>query len=259
MSWAESYKYDCEEVFGVPVNLGYALAYRNRREETLKLIAEALKPGAAILDMAAAQGNFTLALAERGYRVTWNDLRGELVEYVQKKYEYGKVSYAVGNAFELDFDEVFDGVMLCEVIEHMAHPDQFMINVARLLKPGGIAVMTTPNGLYFRNYLPRFSDCPDPSVFESVQFKPNSDGHIFLLWPDEVRRVAEQAGLQIEKQVFFTTPLTNGHMKTHVFLSALPQSWVWKVERTARRLPVLVQERLMVHTAARFRKAIAAP
>jgi hypothetical protein len=34
----------------------------------------------------------------------------------------------------------------------------------------------------------------------------------------------------------------------------LPQSWIWTIERTARRLPTAVQERLMVHTAARFRK-----
>jgi 2-polyprenyl-6-hydroxyphenyl methylase/3-demethylubiquinone-9 3-methyltransferase len=253
-SWVESYKYDRQEVFGAPSDLGYALAYRNRRQEIVKLVTEALAPGASILDLAAAQGNFTLDLAERGYRVTWNDLRADLVGYVQKKHEHGDVTFAAGNIFELDFDDCFDGVLLCEVIEHVAHPDRFMTQVARLLKAGGVAVMTTPNGLYFKNDLPRFSDCPDPSVFESVQFKPNSDGHIFLLWPDEVRGLAAQSGLLIEEQVFFTTPLTNGHLKTHLFLRALPQPWIWTIERTARRLPIAVQERLMVHTAARFRK-----
>jgi 2-polyprenyl-3-methyl-5-hydroxy-6-metoxy-1,4-benzoquinol methylase len=254
--WTEAFKYDREEVFGAPTNLGYHLAYRNRRRETLELIAEALNPGATILDMAAAQGNFSLALAEAGYRVTWNDLRGELVGYVKEKYECGDISYAVGNVLELDSPGAFDAVLLCEVIEHVAHPDQFMIKVGQLLKPGGIAVMTTPNGLYFKNSLPRFSNCRDPAVFESVQFRPDSDGHIFLLWPDEVRRIAAQSGLQIEKQVFFTTPLTNGHMKTHLFLNAVPQSWIWLVEKTARRLPIPLQERLMVHTAARFRKPL---
>jgi 2-polyprenyl-3-methyl-5-hydroxy-6-metoxy-1,4-benzoquinol methylase len=255
-SWVESYKYDREEVFGTPSNWGYALAYRNRRREALKLITEALNPGSTILDLAAAQGNFTLELGECGYRVTWNDLRAELIGYVQKKYERGDVAYAPGNAFELDFNEQFDCILMCEVIEHVAHPDEFMINVARLLKPGGIAVMTTPNGLYFKNSLPRFSDCSDPSVFEAVQFKPDSDGHIFLLWPDEVRRLAKQSGLHIEKQIFFTTPLTNGHMKTHYLLHALPQSWVWLFEKAARRLPMALQERFMVQTAARFRKPV---
>ena len=92
-----------------------------------------------------------------------------------------------GNAFELAPANGFDCVLFCEVIEHVAHPDEFMANIARLIKPGGIAVMTTPNGGYFRNPLPRFSDHPDPSIFEAGQFKPNSDGHIFLLWADDLR------------------------------------------------------------------------
>lgn len=255
-SWLESYKYDREEVFGNPTNLGYALAYRNRRNKTLSLITEVLNPGASILDIAAAQGNFTLALAERGYRVTWNDLRSDLIGYVQKKYRTGDVTFTPGNIFELEFLELFDGILFSEIIEHVAHPDEFMRTVAKLLKPGGVAVMTTPNGRYFKNDLPRFSDCPDPSMFESAQFKPNSDGHIFLLWPDEVRRLANLAGLQIERQTFFTTPLTNGHVKTHHLLPILPQSLVWALERTAQRLPTSMQEKLMVQTAARFRKPL---
>jgi 2-polyprenyl-6-hydroxyphenyl methylase/3-demethylubiquinone-9 3-methyltransferase len=253
-SWTEAYEYDCEEVFGPVTDHGYSLAYRNRWREALRLVTEALKPGATILDMAAAKGNFTLDLAERGYRLTWNDLRSDLIGYVQKKYEFGDVAYAPGNAFELDFADQFDGVLMCEVIEHVAHPDEFMTNVARLLKPGGVAIMTTPNGLYFKNDLPRFSDCPDPSVFESAQFKPNSDGHIFLLWPDEVRNLAERAGLHIERQIFYTTPLTNGHVKTQHLLRLMPESTVWAIEKLARRLPISLQQRIMVQTAARFRK-----
>ena len=104
------------------------------------------------------------------------------------------------------------------------------------------------------NHLPRFSDCPDPSAFEAVQFKPNSDGHIFLLWPDEVVRLAHDAGLDVEEKSFFTTPLTNGHVKTHHLLKVLPESAVWAVERLAATLPRTWQHRLMVQAAARYRK-----
>lgn len=253
-SWVDSYGCDREEVFGKPINFGYAYAYRNRREETLRLVTEAVKPGASILDIAAAQGNFTLALAERGYRVTWNDLRADLAGYVQRKHERGDVTYIVGNAFELTFAEGFDCVLFCEVIEHVAHPDEFMANIARLLKPGGVAVMTTPNGRYFRNGLPRFSDCLDPSVFEAEQFKPGSEGHIFLLWPDEIRRFAQQSGLLVEQQTFFTTPLTNGHMKMHYLLRIMPESWIWSLENAALSLPASAKKLFMVQTAARFRK-----
>jgi len=73
-SWIESREYDREEVFGPRTNWGYAYAYANRKNETLNLITEAVKPGATVLDIAAAQGNFTLALAERGTTCAPNSL-----------------------------------------------------------------------------------------------------------------------------------------------------------------------------------------
>jgi len=123
-----------------------------------------------------------------------------------------------------------------------------------LMKLGGIAVMTTPNGAYIGNKLPRFSDHSDPSMFENVQFRPDSDGHIFLLWPDEIAKLADNAGLALEKLNLFTTPLTNGYVKTHYLLRVLPKSIVWVLESAAQKLPRRMQERVMVQIAARFRK-----
>ncbi len=168
--WRECYFYDLAEIYGEPDNLGYAYAYTNRREQTLRLVDSILQPGARVLDVAAAQGNFTLALAERGYRVTWNDLRAELAGYVQRKHQFGDVTYAPGNVFELSFDEPFDAVLITEIIEHVAHPDDFLRQVSRLVRPGGYIIMTTPNGAYFKNRLPKFSECADPPLFESSQF-----------------------------------------------------------------------------------------
>jgi 2-polyprenyl-3-methyl-5-hydroxy-6-metoxy-1,4-benzoquinol methylase len=46
------------------------------------------------------------------------------------------------NNYEPDF---FDYVTMDQVIEHMADPVQILRGVARILKPGGRAIMTTPN------------------------------------------------------------------------------------------------------------------
>jgi len=213
-SWKLSYAYDLEEVYGEITHRGYAAAYRERRRHTLNLIAEVLPPGSRILDIAAAQGNFSIALAEMGYRVTWNDLRAELADYVRLKHERGDLAFAPGNAFDLAFEQPFDSVLATEIIEHVAHPDRFLVNVAALVRPGGHIVLTTPNGAYFRNRLPKFSDCPDPGVFEAGQFKPNADGHIFLLYPDELRDMSVRAGLELERLLLFTNPLTIGKSKS---------------------------------------------
>ena len=123
-SWKLSLHYDRLEL-GPPDNehLGYQYAYWARRDATLSLVAQAAPPPARVLDVAAAQGNFSLALAERGYRVTWNNLRADLAAYTRLKHERGEVNYLAGSAFELGAGQTWDVVVACEVIEHVAHPE----------------------------------------------------------------------------------------------------------------------------------------
>jgi 2-polyprenyl-6-hydroxyphenyl methylase/3-demethylubiquinone-9 3-methyltransferase len=217
-------------------------------------LEEVLSPGARVLDIAAAAGNFSLPLAEMGYDVTWNDLRADLVDYVRMKHEKGSLSFAPGNAFELSFPYFFDAVLITEVIEHVAHPDEFLVKTATLVRPGGYIIMTTLNGAYFRNKLPKFSECPDPSIFESIQFKPDADGHIFLLHVEEVYLFAQAAGLRIDKLSLFTNPLTNGHIKLGIVLKMLPRVAVEYFEKLSQRLPHALANRLLVQMAVRFQR-----
>jgi 2-polyprenyl-3-methyl-5-hydroxy-6-metoxy-1,4-benzoquinol methylase len=255
-SWKYSYPYDLEEVYNEVTNRGYAYAYHNRRKQTFRLLAQVLAPGARILDVAAAQGNFSLALAEIGYDVTWNDLREDLAAYCQLKYERGAIRFAPGDAFQLEFPGQFDAVLITEIIEHVAHPDDFLVKAAQLVKPGGYIVMTTPNGAYFKNKLPKFTDCPDASVYEAIQFKPNSDGHIFLLHPDEIQPLACRAGLEVDEIALFTNPLTNGHMKMELLLRVLPRALVTAIEAATLGLPRPLANKLLIQMGVRFRKPI---
>ncbi|HEY1581465.1 MAG TPA: methyltransferase domain-containing protein [Chthoniobacterales bacterium] len=253
-SWRASYRYDLEEVYGRAANRGYVYAYDQRRRATFRLVTEVLAPGATILDIAAAQGNFSIALAEIGYEVTWNDMRAELADYVRLKQEFGTIHFVPGNAFNVDLPTSFDGVLITEVIEHTAHPDQLLARVAQLVRPGGYIIMTTPNGAYFRNKLPKFSESSDPAAYESVQFKPDADGHIFLLHPEEVELLAARAGLVLEKLTLSTNPLTSGHMKTEFLLRHVPRLLVEGVENLSHRLPDALTNRLLTQLAVRFRR-----
>jgi 2-polyprenyl-3-methyl-5-hydroxy-6-metoxy-1,4-benzoquinol methylase len=253
-SWKVSYHNDLVEVFGSRADPGHTYSYRLRLNKTIEMLREVVSPGATVLDLAAAQGNFSLLLAELGYRVTWNDLRVELADYVRLKYEGGELAFAPGNAFDLAFAEPFDAVLINEVIEHVAHPDRFLRKVATLVRPGGHIVMTTPNGAYIRNRLPRFSDCADASLFESDPFKPAHDGPIFRLWPDEIERLAVAAGLKLETLCFLTNSLTCGHMRLAPLLRWLPPRLVLGIEGATQQFPEALQRRLMVTTAARFRR-----
>ncbi len=253
-SWKASYLYDLEEVYGQIKNRGYAYAYDRRRRATFRLLTEVLPPGARILDVAAAQGNFSIALAEMGYEVTWNDMRTELADYVRLKQESGTIHFAPGNAFTIKLPVLFDGVLITEVIEHTAHPDQLLTRAAQLVRPGGYVVMTTPNGAYFRNQMPKFSESSDPAVYESVQFKPDTDGHIFLLHPEEIASLAARAGLVLEKLKLSSNPLTSGHVKTEFLLRRLPRSLITGIEHLTGQLPLRLTRYFSTQMAARFRR-----
>jgi len=251
-SWKYSFQYDLVEIYGSKQHLDHAYAYQNRMQHVLDMIQSIAALGAKILDVAAAQGNFSLLLAEQGYEVTWNDLREELVGYVQLKYQSGTIHFASGDVFSLNFEDHFDIVLITEIIEHVAHPDDFLRKISQLIKPGGFIVMTTPNGEYFRNNLPRFSECADPSIFESVQFKPNADGHIFLLYLDEIEKLADTANLLVSEVRFFNNPLTNGYLKLESILQKIPLNWVYRLEALTNTLPSSAKRKLHTSMAVLF-------
>jgi len=253
-SWQLSYVYDLLEVYGDKSNIAYTFAYKNRCKHILELIQLVSQPEASVLDIAAAQGNFSLKLAELGYQVVWNDFRGELANYVREKWEHGSIQYVPGNILTLGFERSFDVILAAEVIEHVAHPDKFLRHIAGMLKPGGHIVLSTPNGEYFRNTLPKFSDCKNPSQFEAIQFKPNSDGHIFLLHLEELENIAKQAGLTVVELRLITNPLTIGHLKFSKVLKYIPDNVVLGIEKISQNLPLLFKRKLCVCTIALLTK-----
>lgn len=51
----------------------------------------------------------------------------------------------------------FDAIVCVEVIEHVANDEDFVKNIAMVVKPGGWAYFTTPNGDYIKNEPPHFN------------------------------------------------------------------------------------------------------
>jgi 2-polyprenyl-6-hydroxyphenyl methylase/3-demethylubiquinone-9 3-methyltransferase len=231
------------EVFGGRAHC-YTYQFRNRFDSLIRMVNSWVPTGGAILDVAAAQGNFTLTLAEMGYRVTWNDLRQELVEYVKLKYEKGDVDFIAGNILDQPARN-FDGVIISEIIEHVAHPDRFLKQVANMVVPGGFIFLSTPLGSYIQNRLPRFTNFPNPEVFESEQFKPNADGHIFLLYKDELEGFAAKNSLAIKELVIQNNILTAGHFKTRLFHRIIGSKAISSFEKFTQSLPLAVK--LKVH------------
>jgi len=175
--------------------------YQRRFHRTIDLVAKYCDPPASVLDIGAAEGNFALTLARMGYKVTWNDILGSRAGYVRLKMTDELMGFAPGNILEMNPSNKYDCVLATEVIEHVAHPDEFLRKMANFANKRAVLILSTPNGDYLRNRLPRFSDFQEDQLktFEAGQFQPDGDGHIFALRRDEILNIAKEMRLSVEE------------------------------------------------------------
>jgi ubiquinone/menaquinone biosynthesis C-methylase UbiE len=103
-----------------------------------------------MLDIGCNNGNLAFLLRKQGVspeqlNYIGIDIADESIECAKSRNIPGAV-FQVGNALELDFpDESFDAVTLVEVIEHMPNQPHAIHEATRVLKPGGLFLLSTPN------------------------------------------------------------------------------------------------------------------
>ncbi|MBK8025321.1 MAG: class I SAM-dependent methyltransferase [Chloroflexi bacterium] len=99
-------------------------------------------PGKA-LDVGCATGFFLSEAQARGWEVSGIDVSTFAVDYARKRFGF---DLKTGSLLEADYaPESFDLVAMWDVIEHVPDPKRYIQEVARLLKSGGLFVLSTPD------------------------------------------------------------------------------------------------------------------
>jgi SAM-dependent methyltransferase len=89
-------------------------------------------------------GSLNHHLRSAGGRWQWCELEAQGIPDMQ---HFLNEPVLQGSEESLPFaDATFSRVVVVDVHEHLEHPDAFDAEVARVLAPGGMAVVTTPNG-----------------------------------------------------------------------------------------------------------------
>jgi glycosyltransferase involved in cell wall biosynthesis/2-polyprenyl-3-methyl-5-hydroxy-6-metoxy-1,4-benzoquinol methylase len=101
-----------------------------------------------ILDVGCGTGiMITLPLASIGYRVTGVDIHQPSVEAASGINQYANAVFRHTEVSTLHAaGERYDVVIASEVLEHLANPLPFLRSLRSVLQPGGILILTTPNG-----------------------------------------------------------------------------------------------------------------
>ncbi len=105
------------------------------------------------------------------------DKIGEVIENLEKKYPKTNFEQAVIPPFSTIKDSSFNTVVSFQVIEHIQDDKLFLEEIYRVLKPGGIAIISTPNINYtlsrnpwhIREYKPEQLTSLCNEIFDQVE------------------------------------------------------------------------------------------
>ena len=111
---------------------------------TIRYIEKYLKPGMRVLEIGAATGRYSHALARKGYQVDAVELVQHNIDLFKQNTKPGEqVTIRQGNAMDLNFfgDETFDITLLLGPMYHLftvEEQKQALAEAIRVTKPGGV-------------------------------------------------------------------------------------------------------------------------
>ncbi|MEJ5187073.1 MAG: class I SAM-dependent methyltransferase [Candidatus Geothermincolales bacterium] len=99
-----------------------------------------------VLDLGSGEGYGVDLLAGVAREAVGVDLAPEAIYHARKTYRRENLRFLYMDICSLDLeDESFDLVCSLQVVEHLHHPEKLMEEARRVLKKGGVCVITTPN------------------------------------------------------------------------------------------------------------------
>src|SRR5512138_781709 len=171
----------------------------------LTMIDQLVRPhlgiGSRLLEVGCGAGNLLLQAAVPGSYPLALDLSRQALTFVRSRLREATFgadapsgfacTQAVGEALPFSAGS-FDCVLLSEVIEHLDAPQISIGEAARVLKPGGRLLVTTPN---YRSFWPLMEWAVD-----RLNMAPKMAGeqHVSRFHPSSLRRMLVEADLNVE-------------------------------------------------------------
>lgn len=171
-----------------------------------------LSPEARVLELGCGGGELLSHLERRARLAVGVDLSPQGLRLARR---VDRVSVLGARVEALPFrSESFDAVVAQHLVEHLAEPVEAMGEWHRVLRPGGILALVTPNAAY-----------PNPALF----YDPT---HVHLFTLESLRSTLEAAGFRAVHLSTLFPYLGHGRLGRSASIRVAP---------LARRLPVLAR------------------
>ena len=185
------------------------MAFKRRVRTIFEWIPLPDEPNAVILDAGCGRGfylNYFRYVSS--VKLVGLELESEIIHKAKKNIGHlPDITLTQANIYHLPFpDNYFHAVILSEILEHIEDDERAMKEIFRVLKPGGIAVMTVPNANY-----PFLWD-PINKTLETFFNRKIRKGPLAGIWANhvrlytmpELRQPVVNAGFEIEAERAFT-------------------------------------------------------
>jgi ubiquinone/menaquinone biosynthesis C-methylase UbiE len=124
---------------------------RARLEHWLNHGLPARGDGARLLDLGCGTGHQMASLRDRGFEVTGVDGSAEMLAHARANNPDAELHQADVGQLPLA-DESFDYVLSIEVLRYLSEPERCVAEIARVLRPGGVALATATPLLNLNGY-----------------------------------------------------------------------------------------------------------
>jgi 2-polyprenyl-3-methyl-5-hydroxy-6-metoxy-1,4-benzoquinol methylase len=124
--------------------------------------------GMRIMDLGCGNGSVANAISRPGREIVGIDSSEEGIAFARASYP--QVSFHLGSVYDdvTASHGLFDVALCLEVIEHVYFPRRLAANLFKVLKPGGLAIVSTPYHGYWKNL--------------ALALTGRMDGHFTALW-----------------------------------------------------------------------------
>ena len=100
----------------------------------------------SVLEVGCGARDGPLLLSRSARKVAATDISREAIEYAKRHYRSDNIEYLMMDGASPTFhDETFEVVVALEVIEHVSDEKLFLKNIKKVLKSGGLSVLSTIN------------------------------------------------------------------------------------------------------------------
>jgi len=106
-----------------------------------------------VLDIASGEGYGTNLLSKTAKKIYGVDIDDLVINNSKKKYQANNIEFIWGSCECIPLeDSIIDVVVSFETIEHHDKHHEMMLEIKRVLKPGGLLIMSTPEKMIYTEY-----------------------------------------------------------------------------------------------------------